>query len=279
VNTANPEQKAEVYADAYGKIRFQHNDQPVPEGWIQDPNANGSYQAKREWTMPQKRKFQKDAQIQPKLAALVNGFKPYFSQLGRAPTRIINRALARFNREDLLKYANKTLDSQAREAALWWAEFMRVYSLKERYELFGATLTNNELSSWEQALGIVQGQNPTHVRRRLEQLYNDYTHDLLGEFNSQYVGTAHPANHAYLDSIGEQHGYLGREGSKYRFSANPDEITPWQYDDEGNPLQGIVDDSGAAIQQPAAPVQGVPSGLSTSLQEKIAAFKAQKNGS
>jgi hypothetical protein len=41
--------------------------------------------------------------------------------------------------------------SNADEAQLWWAESQRLYDMFQRNKLFGATLTTNEMRSWNQA--------------------------------------------------------------------------------------------------------------------------------
>jgi hypothetical protein len=53
------------------------------------------------------------------------------------------------------------------DAAKWFAEFKRYHEAKERHDLLGATLTNNEQADWRK-LTIPRGMPSDQVRSRLE---------------------------------------------------------------------------------------------------------------
>lgn len=107
----------------------------------------------------------------------IEAFDPSYIQFGDGgvgdgvPTKLLNQIMESATKNDLLKYSDskefKRLDDQQQRALLWWGDLMQGYSLQERHDLFGATLTNNEFKSWEQAFGVLRGMKPAVAKARL----------------------------------------------------------------------------------------------------------------
>jgi hypothetical protein len=74
---------------------------------------------------------------------LMSSYKPEYASPGIFKTNEARIAWAN---------ANPGLSTQtAKDAARWWNQVQRFSNLPERYALFGATLTANELKSWKEA--------------------------------------------------------------------------------------------------------------------------------
>lgn len=66
----------------------------------------------------------------------------------------------------------------------WYANLERLYNLQERYKLFGATLTKNELEAWAQA-NLNPNMSPTQIREKLATL-KEWAGNELGNNRAGY---------------------------------------------------------------------------------------------
>tara|TARA_R100001163_G_scaffold32344_1_gene25171 strand:+ start:12194 stop:13432 length:1239 start_codon:yes stop_codon:yes gene_type:complete len=112
-----------------------------------------------------------DSHMAGTLRKLKGEFKPEYAQLSGLPTSILNGIVQGLERQDLLEMAaDEELTKDAREAIIWWSNFNREFSLIERHALFGATLTNNELASWKEALALEKGMDPDLITSQLDNI-------------------------------------------------------------------------------------------------------------
>lgn len=58
-------------------------------------------------------------------------------------------------------------DENEQKRAEWWADYQKYIENPERNEMFGATLTDNELATWNKS-SVNPSQDPKYVRHRLE---------------------------------------------------------------------------------------------------------------
>jgi hypothetical protein len=125
-----------------------------------------------------------DAHQSGKLRELQSSFKDEYAQIGGLPTGFINDLMAGASYNDLMKYVSEEKDIQAKEGMLWWSKFNREFSLIERHKLFGATLTNNELKSWKEALAIGKGMDPETLLSNLGAIANDMDDRMTRQFST-----------------------------------------------------------------------------------------------
>lgn len=92
-------------------------------------------------------------------ADVVDGFKDEFAGLKVPGLRSLTNTMA----------ANvPILTSQgAEDAQNWWAQYHNIYTLPERNEMFGATLTDNEQAEWKRN-AISENMTAAQIRTRLK---------------------------------------------------------------------------------------------------------------
>lgn len=100
-------------------------------------------------------------------------FKKEYVQPNELPTSVFNRVLAWTQNQDLLGYVSDDMSANEREAALWWGEWHRAYTLMKRHKWFGATLTNNEMKSWTESVGLLQGMNPDQAQQAIDNVFRE----------------------------------------------------------------------------------------------------------
>ncbi len=122
-----------------------------------------------------------------KVGEVVGNFDPKFSQIKGIPMESLNNMLASASRADILKFASETADNDAREAAQWWADWKMTYELLQRHALFGATLTNNEMKSWKDAVHTLRGMKGEDVQRRIDKLFKDLRDDMANDVTAQRI--------------------------------------------------------------------------------------------
>lgn len=146
----------------------------------------------------------------------VDTFDPSYiqSEYGGKPvkTGVINKIMDKFAKNDLVDVVEseefKELDVQLQKSMLWWGELMQGYSLQERHDLFGATLTNNEFKSWEQAFAVLRGMDPETAKARLGMASSRANRILANDINVTRANYQDiPGNVAAMDLIAEQVGF------------------------------------------------------------------------
>ena len=179
------------------------NNDNVPldlNSWTEDKTAAGG-RAHKNLGKAEKAELTSLSKATAKISKLVGTFRPEYSQLGGMPTEFINNLGAGLSKSGLLALidADETLSPQAAASGRWWSEFLGDYSLEERHALFGATLTNNEQSSWEESLNVLRGMTPEDVKLQMQsmvdrkreaasQTYNLYRPLVAGnEFESGFL--------------------------------------------------------------------------------------------
>ena len=168
--------------------------------WTEDKTAAGG-RAHKNLGKAEKEELTSLSKRTAKISKLVNTFRPEYSQLGGMPSEFLNNIGAGLSKSGLLAIidGDETLTPQAAAAGRWWSEFLGDYSLEERHALFGATLTNNEQSSWEESLNVLRGMDPEDVKLQMQsmvdrkreaasQTYNLYRPLVAGnEFESGFL--------------------------------------------------------------------------------------------
>ena len=154
-----------------------------------------------------------------KVSGVVGNFRPEYSQIADLPTESLNRLLTTSSTADLLKYAqNPELDETSKAAAMWWADWKTTYELIERHKLFGATLTNNEMGSWREAVHTLQGMDPNAVQARIDKLLGDLQGDLGNRANAQVMlSSGRPNEVAALNEILTNAGAHKGEDERYQW--------------------------------------------------------------
>ena len=194
-----------------------NDNQPINlNEWTEDKTTTGG-RAHKNLSKSEKEEITNLSKRTAKISKLVGTFRPEYSQLGGMPTNFLNNLGAGLSKSGLLAIidSDETLSPQAAAAGRWWSEFLGDYSLEERHALFGATLTNNEQSSWEESLNVLRGMDPKDVelqmksmvdrkREQASQTYNLYRPLVAGnEFESGFLQAN--ANLAGL-TVGEDGG-------------------------------------------------------------------------
>lgn len=92
------------------------------------------------------------------MGEIVSGFKDEYAGMKVPYARALTNSLA----------ANVPLltPKSAEKAQNWWATFNQIYTLPERNELFGATLTDNEQAEWKRN-AISENMTAEQIRERL----------------------------------------------------------------------------------------------------------------
>lgn len=145
--------------------------------WTEADDATG-YSGSKDMGRAELKEMRDKGSRAETLNRTIEAFDPAYIQFGDGggvgdgvPTKLLNGIMQSATKNDLLKYSDskefKRLDDQQQRALLWWGDLMQGYSLQERHDLFGATLTNNEFKSWEQAFGVLRGMNPEVAKARL----------------------------------------------------------------------------------------------------------------
>ena len=146
----------------------------------------------------------------------IDTFDPSYIQSdygGKAvKTGVINKIMDKFAKNDLVDVIDseefKELDVQLQKSMLWWGELMQGYSLQERHDLFGATLTNNEFKSWEQAFAVMRGMDPETAKARLGMASSRANRILANDINVTRANYQDiPGNVAAMDLLAEQVGF------------------------------------------------------------------------
>lgn len=193
--------------------------EPVPEGSYPAKTSSG-YQPRKAMTSKQIDSL-KDRRSRAKtLTASVNTFKPEYIQLKGAKTGFVNNFFNFAGKNDLIDMVEgrefKKLDAQTQESMLWWANLMQGYSLRERHDLFGATLTNNEFTSWEQAFAVMRGMDPQTALDRLGALSGRANNMLADDLNVQAAASAGLDNEiGALDELATQLDFQKDENGRY----------------------------------------------------------------
>ena len=231
VAARNKINKSETFTNGVNKItaRFDEDlgtwvdngNQPIDlNEWTQDKSTTGG-RAHKNLGKAEKEELTSLSKRTAKISKLVGTFRPEYSQLGGMPTEFVNNLGAGLSKSGLLALvdSDETLSPQAAAAGRWWSEFLGDYSLEERHALFGATLTNNEQSSWEESLNVLRGMDPADVKLQMQsmvdrkretasQTYNLYRPLVAGnEFESGFLQAN--ANLAGLT--------VGEDGGDYTF--------------------------------------------------------------
>ena len=168
-----------------------------------------------------------------KVGRVVNNFKDSYIQPTGFGLETPNKWLVNASTADILKYSNNPeLDENAKQAALWWADWKMTYELLERHKLFGATLTNNEMSSWKEAVNLLMGMEPVKARQRIGSLFDDLHRDLANESSSlRMLRKDSPNEVAALDRAMSGGGYQydsGKDNYIYGGVSSEVEIAPEQ---------------------------------------------------
>ena len=217
VNSATGEERT-VFADRDGRLYFQGSGDPVGEGWVSKERVYGrggsgfrgkSFGEKFKDTMTG------ESNAVRKQVRLNNEFKPWYAQPTNLPTEFMNSIATGASRSDLMKYVDQETDANVKEAMRWWADFRMNYDLMKRYELFGATLTNNEMRSWKEASNMVLGSSPEEVEARLGRLIGDVQTDFSNKLNSQYQGTDVDSNRRFLRELGQQNDIWDKNNERF----------------------------------------------------------------
>lgn len=214
VNEADPEAATiAVGYDEYNKPYMLGPDgkkMPVPEGYVPEARAyygSGGFRGK-EFPTGFKERMSNDGHLLERTMDTASRFKDWYAQPTTLPTGFLNKLAVTTSRNDIQKYidqiAQSEVDPRTKEAMLWWADWKMNYSLGQRHTLFGATLTDNELRSWEDAEQMLLGGDPEVIRQRMQKLSGDYEKKFIKHLNTQYVGTSLSQNKAYLVENGSQ---------------------------------------------------------------------------
>lgn len=108
-------------------------------------------------TMADRKRLEGASNVMTDVGELLANFKPEYAQrLGPGPQSRLPNALA--------SYGVGTQGSK--EAAQWWASWNQLYSLGQRNQLFGATLTPNEMQAWAQS-DINPSMSPDQIKERV----------------------------------------------------------------------------------------------------------------
>lgn len=151
--------------------------------WTVDSDGSG-YSGDKALTSKALNQLAADAHQSGKLRELQGSFKDEYAQIDQIPTEFINDLMAGASYNDLMKYVSEEKDVQAKEGMLWWSKFNREFSLIERHKLFGATLTNNELKSWKEALAVGKGMAPGTLLANLGAIANDMDDRMTRQFST-----------------------------------------------------------------------------------------------
>lgn len=97
------------------------------------------------------------------LIGLMGSYKPEYANVQEVPWG-----------GDVMRFAankaNILTNEQQEEAAAWWGNFDRLYTLEERNALFGGTLTGGEENSWERS-NINANMNETQIKMAMDNMY------------------------------------------------------------------------------------------------------------
>tara|TARA_R110000737_G_scaffold60697_1_gene87500 strand:- start:2238 stop:3551 length:1314 start_codon:yes stop_codon:yes gene_type:complete len=236
---ASNDAEADTWVSADGKTKIAvvydqnnkpvlPNGQPVPEGFTPEGYSSGYATRGKALSHNNLLKITEDSNQVRKVGATANRFKGKYAQLGGLPTETLNNMLSTASRADLLKYASGELDAEAKEAAMWWADWKMQYELIQRHAIFGATLTNNEMSSWKDAVGLLKGMDPIEAEKRVKKLFRDLNEDLGNSASSaRLLSNGRPNELAALDETLGSAGFT-HDGKRYTFNYAPeaDATTP-----------------------------------------------------
>jgi len=230
--------KIDVYLNEKG-MPVDDRGEPIPQGFYPVESSSGGRTA---FKAPRS-KYLKDLTgtantINKFNEYVLQPFKPEYIQPTGVGTEILNKTLIGASRADLLKYAaSPDFDEQAQQSAMWWANLKMIYELPLRHEIFGATLTNNEMSEWKDAINLLKGMPPEMARQRVNQLYDQLRDDLASYVTVQRKSTPDNGDYGHLyDTYDHIMGIAGGgydpEKGLYSYGertdpvANPDVSTP-----------------------------------------------------
>ena len=119
-----------------------------------------------------------------KFNGIVEDYDPRFNQVGGYLTKPLQSIIKTASTNDLLKFAgDETMTKDARDAAQWWANFKMEYELPRRHKIFGATLTNNEQSSWADAVNVMRELPAGELKKRLKKLQRNLSEDFASNMS------------------------------------------------------------------------------------------------
>ena len=125
-------------------------------------SAFGSEAEYRKFTDSTRNKMISKASVMEGIMDSIATFKPEYTQiLGAGPQSKLPNTLA--------GYGIGTQNSKA--AQLWWANWDKFFTLPERNQTFGATLTPNEQQAWKE-VSIHPGMDPEIIQHKLNKFLN-----------------------------------------------------------------------------------------------------------
>jgi hypothetical protein len=165
---------------------------PVPEGFVPKERTYGLGSGGRGKAISYSdmKDFSTRATALGEVRGVVDDFKPEYAQPTNLPTGFVNDLAAGMSGQDLMKYVSKAQDQRSKEAMQWWARWRMSYTLPERDERFGATLTPNELRSWAEAENVRLGGDPNEILTRITKLRDVMDDETLNHLNDQMAGAS-----------------------------------------------------------------------------------------
>jgi hypothetical protein len=214
--SADGTKEATVYEDRDGNLLFQGSNEPVPADWLAKERAYGAGGggSLKHYNSNDQAKLIDIMNVARKQNRLDVTFKPEYAQPTGLPTGFINRIAGALSQNDILAYADESMDANVKEAAMWWADFKMNYELIKRHDMFGATLTTNEMASWKDAVALFQGMSKEQAKIRIDMLMADVRKDTETNFNSRYTGTGSEHNRNFLKSLATEGGFWDEESNR-----------------------------------------------------------------
>lgn len=209
-----PQGVFEVGVDKDGKQAFL----PLPEGYTPtDTSYGGRYKS---LSSPQAEKLANRTTEFMDIKRAVGSWKPKYAQITGLPSSFINNIVAWGAQEDIFTYVNEDMDQDVKEASRWWGQWHRAYTLLKRHEFFGATLTNNEMRSWDESVRLLEGMSPDDADATIKQLFDEVNKAYTLDFNTQYARTGNRMaadDRAVMDELLRANGgvYTKEKGLHY----------------------------------------------------------------
>ena len=208
--------------------------------WTVESDGSG-YSGDKALTSKSLNQLAADAHQSGKLRELQSSFKDEYAQIDGLPTGFINDLMVGASYNDLMKYVSEEKDIQAKEGMLWWSKFNREFSLIERHKLFGATLTNNELKSWKEALAVGKGMDPETLLANLGAIANDMDDRMTRQFSTLSASRRGKSDYNAIVEAGrgvfepDEEGrfyslYLANNPAPSVSTGGSDEVAPNQFD-------------------------------------------------
>ena len=140
---------------------------PIPSGYVEaTPKLNRG----KSYTLPNKLLLSKMVSSAYETSEAARDFDDSYAQPTNLPTGFADRVAKAMSRNDIMSLVDKDTDVRVKEAAQWWANWRMLYTLPQRNETFGATLTKREQASWDEAEHVTPGMNAKEIQKRVDTL-------------------------------------------------------------------------------------------------------------